>query len=149
MSTHRRRISAIQALIAGSPLASRPSYTPIYNEFNEVMSAGRIRRHDRKRLLQLLHSTRALDSSLQELVDYYGIGHGINRSLGGYLRRFSNHTRPGLTQLPNSLRTYYQNTIVDIRNQYLHEAGTYPMNDAEIRDLLAEMQDCLLNVITL
>ena len=99
MSTHIRRIRAMQALLAGSVLSVRSSYATIYNELSEVTLAGRIQRQGRKQLLQVLHSTRALDTSLQELLIHHGITIRRNSSLGTYLRAFVHHTVASLGQL--------------------------------------------------
>ncbi len=149
MSTHIRRIRAMQALLAGSVLSVRSSYATIYNELNEVTLAGRIQRQGRKQLLQVLHSTRALDTSLQELLIHHGITIRRNPSLGTYLRAFVHHTVASLGQLPDAQRTHYQNAIVGVRNRYMHEAGAFPASNVEIQNLLAEMQNCLIDILSL
>lgn len=148
MSAHTRRIKAMQALIAGSALASRASFGTIINELDEVSQAGKISRNGRKQLLQVLHSTRALDTSLKELIAHHGIT-GVRQALGGYLHGFSNHRIAGLAQLPHAQCTHYQNAIVNNRNHYMHSAGAFPANNTEIQNLLSEMQNCLIDVLSL
>ena len=148
MSTHIRRIRAMQALLAGSPISYRAAYPTIIGELNEVSQAGKIKRNGRKQLLQVLHSTRALDTSLSELIAHYGI-HVRTAALGSYLYGFSNHRVAGLSQLPLAQRNHYQYAIVNKRNFYMHCAGAFPANNAEIRTLLAEMQSCLIDVLSL
>jgi hypothetical protein len=98
-------------------------------------------------LLQVLHSTRALDSTLAVFTSYYAIS--VPRpSLGGYLRELTRHHVPGLGLLRESDRAQYKRTIVDKRNLYMHEAGTFPSR-GEISFLLSEMHACLARVLAL
>jgi len=148
MSTHSQRIISMQTLIAGSILSSSSSVGKIIKEFNEVTQASKIRRTDRKQLLQVLHSTRALDTSLKELIKLHGIKVKA-QALGSYLYGFTNHTITGLAKLPANRRDHYQKKIVDIRNRYLHTSGAYPANNTEIQNLLSEMHNCLIDILNL
>lgn len=130
-------------------MAGLPNYTVIYNEFEEIARSVLIFRTGRRQLLQILHSTRALDTSLRELMVYHGIPTRRRNSLGQYLRAFGNHTVVGVGRLPDIQRRHYQVAIVDQRNKYMHQAGAFPQSDAEIRSLLSEMQSCLFDVISL
>lgn len=148
MSAHRTRVQALQALLAGSQLGSHPSCGTILGEFAEVSRAGRIRRQGRRQLLQVLHSTRALDTSLHELIAHHNLPRSGN-SLGGYLVALCRHNVAGVGRLPDTNRRHYQARIVGPRNRYMHEAGAFPDNDMEIQTLLAEMQTCLVEVLSL
>jgi hypothetical protein len=154
MNDERSRISALNALIAGSPeLAGAAIHPKIIDEFNEVVLVSGLKPRKRYRLLQILHSTRALDSALAAFLDYHGCRRNA-KSLGAYLKRLTDLTtnRPGLT-IPNSLplqaKDRYQTNIVDNRNRYMHGSGEYPVDDAEITNLLAEMHDCLVTILAL
>jgi hypothetical protein len=149
MSHHRRRIRTIQAIIAGSPaIVNDPLYDVIIREFDEVYCARRVRIRDRRRLLQVLHSTRALDTCLRVFIDFHNCPSA--RSLGGYLRSLQNHRSPTLRgRLSHPERHRFQNSITNNRNRYMHEAGAYPTDDNEVAQLLSEMQDCLLIVLAL
>jgi hypothetical protein len=150
MSFHFRRIQAIHAVVAGSVVSRSVSYAKIRDEFSEVAKDGRIVNRNRRFLLQVLHSTRALDTSLAELINQYGIINNA-RSLGAYLKVFSSTSFGALghARLPSAKVTYYQNAIVNKRNQYMHSAGAVPANNDEIRILLSEMQACLFEIFAL
>jgi len=149
MSTSRRRIRTIQAIVAGCPaIGGAPIHTLIDTEFNEVHRARWVRIRDRRRLLQVLHSTRALDSSLKTFLNYHNCPQG--NSLGGYLWSLTRHQSATLrTRLSGTARHHFQQEIVDKRNRYMHEAGSYPGNAAEVENLLSEMQDCIATVVAL
>lgn len=147
MSIDKKRIEALKAVVAGSIIPSTKSQV-INNEFQEVYRVHTIQPLARRRLLQILHSTRALDSFLSEFTNYYGC-RGTNHSLGSYLRSLENHASPRIARLKTGRSQYYQNKIVNQRNHYMHEAGASPSNDKEIASILAEMQVCLVEISSL
>jgi len=145
VSGHKARVSALQTVVAGSPLPPN-DVQRITTELTQVYTAGRVRLVGRRLLLQVLHSTRALDSTLAALILAAG-GQGPT-SLGNSL----NHLRQvGLNgnRLTETLRIRYQNGIVRPRNVYMHQAGAYPANTTEVGQLLADMQACLVDAINL
>ncbi|GJM16103.1 MAG: hypothetical protein DHS20C13_14300 [Thermodesulfobacteriota bacterium] len=149
MASHRRRIRAMQSLIAGTPCFSGQEPT-IINEYQDVYLCRRIRSNKRKLLLQLLHSTRALDTSLKNFVTYHNCNVNGN-SLGSYLRSLIRpHHHSSLSgSLTRPQVDYFQDKIVNKRNHYVHEAGAFPSSDREIEILLNEMQNCLTIVLAL
>ena len=152
MSGHRRRVRTLQALVGSIPcVALHPSGTAIQVEFSEVHRARRVRKAERRRLLEVLHSTRALDSTLSVFVSHHGCSTGGRsaRSLGAYLRALESHAVPTLGRLPSALRWHFQSTIADPRNKYMHEAGAAPATDGDLVALLSEMHSCLAAVARL
>jgi len=145
MSGHRARVTALQTLIAGSPLPPN-DIQRVIRELNEVFVAGRVRIPYRRLLLQVLHSTRALDSTLGGLIT--ASGGAPPNSLGNALRHLK---RTGLNRnrLTETLGSHYQREIVKPRNTYMHQAGSYPASTAEIAKLLADMQQCLVDAVNL
>lgn len=139
MTAIRSRVTALQAIVAGSPLPLNDARTVI-REFQEVLDADRVRRVPRRLLLQVLHSTRALDTGLSALLTAGGVI--PSTSLGRMLRQLES---PGLhgNQLPAGTAAYYQACIVNSRNRYMHEAGTFPSVAMEILTLLSDMDACL------
>ncbi len=145
MSGHKARIGAIQAIIAGSPIPP-PLASEIHNEFERVYQAGRIRRADRKLLLQVLHSTRGLDTGLTEYIR--ARGGAPPHSLGPMLYFLRNTGLHG-NKLPEPHRQQFQADIVDKRNVYLPNAGQFPSSVAELSKLRSDMQTCLTIVFRL
>jgi hypothetical protein len=89
-----------------------------------------------------------LDSALSAFVAHYGIPNP-QHTLGSYLVALRDHTLAGLGQLAPARRTHFQNAIVNVRNTYLHQAGTAPATDAALATLVAEMEACLAEVFAL
>lgn len=152
MSGLGKRIETLKALLTGTVVARDPAYTTILGELSQVDSASKIAQRDRKLLLQVLHSTRALDSTLAAFIRHRGVqpppGRTV-RSLGGYLWLLSHHTTRGIRRLSGSSRSRFRTSIVQPRNKFMHEAGAYPRTDREISVLLGEMQTCMIEVLLL
>ena len=148
MSDTKRRVRFMKSLVAGSPVFGTGKHADIQAEFDEVILARRVLKRSRKRLLQVLHSTRALDSTLKEFIKVHGY-RPKSPSLGRYLYALRDGDCTSLRQISEGERDRYQKQIVDPRNEYMHEAGQMPANDAEVLKLLAEMQTCLQRVLLL
>lgn len=148
MSDNKRRVRFMQSLVAGSPISRTVKHADVQAEFEEVLLARRVLKRSRKRLLQVLHSTRALDSTLKEFTDLHGCSPS-SPALGRYLYALRNGNCTSLGRISEQERDRYQTQIVDLRNRYMHEAGLMPANDSEVLTLLAEMEACLQRVLTL
>jgi hypothetical protein len=74
----------MQSIIAGSHIPVSEAQI-IIREFEEVVRADRVRQMPRRLLLQVLHSTRALDSGLSSLIR--AAGAIPNTSLGRMLQQ--------------------------------------------------------------
>lgn len=150
---HRARVRTLQALVAGTQcLAAHPQHSAIQAEFSEVYAVRRIRRSARRRLLEVLHSTRALDTTLAAFVTHHGcrMSNGkVPKALGQYLYALRDHSVGGLGTLAEAHRKQFQTGITNRRNRYMHEAFAFPVTDVEVRSLLAEMDNCLTVVTRL
>lgn len=137
-------------LAQGSVLSTNGNtFNRIRSEFNEVINVERVSHLRRRNLLRVLHSTRALDTSLRSFLDHYRI-RGRATGLGGYLRQLLNvSVGTGLSNLNQAEVNQYVRLIANVRNMYMHEADRYPRNDREILDLLREMEACLTRVLNL
>jgi hypothetical protein len=148
MSSHSTRVHAIRAVLKSSIINTSTCYQVIDTELTEIMRTRKVHPHSRRHLLQTLHATRALDTSLREFTKAHGIP-VVQASLGEYLGALVKHRKASLRLLPKIKKDYYQLAIVSVRNQYMHEAGAFPANDTEIRTLLSEMESCLVTVLAL
>jgi hypothetical protein len=145
MSGHKSRVTALQALVTGTQLPAA-DITRIVAELNQVFESGRVRRLPRRLLLQVIHSSRALDSTLSGLIMLTG---GQRPDSIGKALHYLMVTGLNGNRLTKPLRNQYQSDIVVKRNTYMHEAGAFPANAAEIAQLLADMQSCFTDVIAL
>ena len=147
MSFQKSRVDAIRALLAGSQSVSKSSnFTAIVTEWDEVKSLSSIALLRRRHLLAVLHSTRALDDTLKAFVKYHKLSSTPSKSLGNSLK-FLQDAPPGTLTSAFTMRSHFQNTIANVRNRYMHEAGAYPNSDYEVRTLIAEMEHCVTVVL--
>lgn len=149
MSVQKQRINAIQALINGSVIANSPLFSRIAREYNDVLRVNKIKPLGRRRILQVLHSTRGLDSALSAFTTQHGcLPIKKFRTLGGYLSQLTRNN-PSLSKLSHHEKSNFQKDIVELRNRYMHEAGAYPTSEAQVLGLLSDMESCLLRVLNL
>lgn len=146
----QRRVNTIRLLVHGSAVESQPEMAAIERELAEIANVGRLQPETRRRLLQVLHVTRTLDTFLSTLLRVHSIPRAADQhSLGAYLTLLVNHTRAGVGRLSERERRRYQDQIVDLRNRYMHEAGAFPSSGNDITVLLNEMYDCIARVSAL
>ena len=148
MSVKKKRIDTLAALVGGSVVATDNSYAMILGELNEVYRVHSVEPPRRRYLLQVLHGTRALDSTLKAFVAHHGCPTSGN-ALGRYLGALVNHNLSHLGNLPERSRQRFLRSIVDKRNRYMHEAGTMPATEQEISIIISEMESCLSIVFSL
>lgn len=148
MPTEKDRIQTIVAIINGHPSLTAANINKLKAEFHEVISVHEVSKIRRRHILKILHSTRALDSTLKAILDHHRIRGGAH-SLGQYLFQFRNHNSAGVSKLTNSERAKYQDSIVKVRNEHLHNADSYPKNDRKVLELIAEMHALMMRVTTL
>ncbi len=155
MTVTRNRMSTLKTLVAGSRIPA-PMSGVVQAEYEQVFEARRVRNVQRRLLIQVLHSTRALDTALSSLIAALAIppmpkpgGNPIvfpPHSLGSMLRYLGKTGLNGNVMLAASV---YQQSIVNDRNRYMHCAGEFPTTAAEIDTLLNEMQMCLVDAFSL
>ena len=144
----------MRVLIEASAVKDDPTRCSlIAGELNRVTTAQKLTNKNRRWLLQVLHSTRAFDTTLATYVDRRPIisppGDSPPRGLGEYLDLLKRHRTPGLAKLSGTAAKGYKRRIADPRNRYMHEAGAFPASESEVRTLLAEMEVCLTEVLSL
>jgi len=144
---HRSRVRALQAIVAGIPcIAAHPKHSSIQHELGEVHRVRKVRRSDRRRLLEVIHSSRSLDTVLSAFVGHHGArkgGAAPPKNLGAYLIALEQHSVVGLGALTAAQRAHFYLRIVKVRNTYMHEAGAVPSTDVDVQSLLSEMHACL------
>jgi len=151
------RIETLQ-VIAASLLGNTIPCQKVLKEFEEVKRVDSMAIEEKtRRLLQILHSTRALDSTLAAFIKNYGYtypsgsGKKVNKSLYSYLDLicYGNPATANIRKLKESDLKNYQQKIVNERNRYMHEADAFPIDDREILSLLSVMNECLAKVFSL
>jgi hypothetical protein len=119
-----------------------PKLAAILGEFNLIASAKHITDNNGW-LLKLLHTTRALDTCLSEVIAYMGWNTQSSdpKGLGSYLLTLRKN---GV--LTEEQRIDYRRSLADKRNKYMHEAGAMP-DKLEANSILNEMHSCLVVVL--
>lgn len=141
------RINTIIALINSSSINSIQKNN-VKIEYRQVVNVNKVAPPQRKNILRILHSTRALDTTLKAYLDFYGI-RGGNHSIGQYLNTLAKHSDNRIGKLSDSEKRKYQREIVDHRNKHLHTANSYPTNDSEVSNIISEMQALVSRVVSL
>ena len=147
-SSHRRRVHAMKALVAGSVVAKSPQYRSIMAEYDLVAYCRRVRREERRWLLQIIHSARALDTLLAEFTKIHGCA-PRGSSLGSYLKVLNKHRKTSIGRITSAERRHFQAAIVHVRNVHMHEAGAFPASNSEVSALISEMHACVQRVLGL
>ncbi|WP_194664144.1 hypothetical protein [Vibrio anguillarum] len=65
------------------------------------------------------------------------------------MKSLTEHSNPALNSLSQAERSRFQREIVNIRNKYMHEAGSFPNQEQVVTNLLSEMHACLSRVAAL
>jgi hypothetical protein len=137
---YKKRVETLRILAGGHSILSASSkLQAIYGEFNRI-STSRRRNTPDAWLLTVLHTTRALDTCLSELLSGKG-WMTATKSLGAYLKELESRN-----VLTPRQRTAYQRSVVVKRNKYMHEAGATPSN-LEADRVLTDMHQCFVDVI--
>ena len=150
MSRRNQRTNTIKTILAGSCIRLHASYSLIDGELSECDRTARVSPNNRQWLLQILHLTRALDSSLIAFMGQRAIPIDAKaRHIKGYLRTLSNHSAPGVRRLPTQVVQNCQAAIVSPRNKYMHQAGAFPAAVKEVQSLRGEIETLLALVVAL
>ena len=135
-----KRIETLRMIVGSHPiLVNDPRTGDIVRELQRVIETKRIAGGDRW-LLQVLHTTRALDTCLSRVVAQRGWT-VTTPSLGAYLIKL--RTKGVIVE---QQRFHWQDNIVRPRNTYMHSANQMPpqhMADS----LLDEMDACMSIVL--
>lgn len=148
MPTQKNRIDTIIAIINSNTALTSVNINKLKTEFKQVIAVDVISPDKRKNILKILHSTRALDSTLKSILDHHHIRNG-KHSIGQYITQLTIHNSTSLGKLSQSERSKFQTSIADVRNTHLHTADSYPQNDREVNELISEMQSLITRVASL
>ncbi|TCD00277.1 hypothetical protein EZ449_21010 [Pedobacter frigidisoli] len=148
MSDQRNRINTIVALLNSNSNLSSGNLNKVKAELHQVVDVHGISPTRRRNLMKVLHSTRALDSTLNAFVEFHNIKNNA-KSIGQYLSQLQKHNEQSLQNLSASERSRYQRSIADLRNKHLHTADSYPANEAEVNNIIGEMQTLISRLATL
>jgi hypothetical protein len=124
-----REVKTIHLILKGSRWANEPDMPAILDEYERMSEAGSIKSREKRTALQILFSSRAIDSFLamihrwdcarqgQPVPPYSTIEQSVSYLVrqGVQGRRLDNRTMEDL-----------ERNVKDKRNHYLHAAGAFP-----------------------
>lgn len=139
--TSKKRVETIRILIGQHPaLSASTKLAALYGELNRILDSERSKR-DSSWLLSVLHTTRALDTTLSELLAAKNWT-CAQPNLNEYLKVLTKQN-----VLSDKERGAFSKEIVHKRNKYMHEAGAFPAKP-EADGILREMEACLTIVVS-
>lgn len=137
----KNRVQTLQILIGGhSQLKNSQKLTAITGELARISASSKVPKHSGW-LLAVLHTTRALDTTLRELLSAKGWLDQSDHSLGDYMKRLRIENI-----LNKNEKDGWMASVVHKRNRYMHAAGEMP-NQLEADAVLSEMHFCLVAVL--
>jgi hypothetical protein len=134
-SNFNSEIESILVALRGSPWAIDPTVNSVIDEYGCLVAACKTLRHQQRRpALQILFSSRAIDTLLEFVV---------NRDRAN--RGQPSRTRVSIGQAINDVRPFIHPFVADdldlfvrdTRNIYLHQAGIFPTDEEMELFLLA------------
>lgn len=146
MSARKARHKTMQALVRGSRLfGANPDLNHVDNELGDLGRCNSLQPVRRQRFLQIMHATRALDTTLTVVLTSAGLvpRHGIGKML---------HQLPSLPRttqgyLSQSAKTSFVTGICPTRNRYAHKAGAFPTSQREVDIVVSEIHACMAAVL--
>lgn len=126
----KKELRTIQKIIKGSPWAKEPDMADVLEEYDRVVSAENEKSMVKRSALQILYSSRAIDTLLAIIVrrdlanrrqvppKYLTIEKSISH--------LSNNGLISGKRLDNSTDKDLRTRVLSKRNKYLHRAGVFP-----------------------
>lgn len=147
MSASRRRYDALRAIVQGSPIYSGSQILrKVDLEIHEIGNCTSVTLQRRKFFLQVMHSTRALDSAINAVLLHNNIN--SSHSMGKMLRQLQNLPPGTRGWLPPATATRFVNKIATPRNKYAHQADAFPTSTNEVDSLVSEVHTCLTLILS-
>jgi hypothetical protein len=136
------RLDTMRLIIGRDNIMKNSPMLPIiYGELALIADASRSQ-YDKKWLLAVLYTTRALDTCLSEIITYMGWPLANDKkNLRAYFSVLATHH-----VLTSKENTDYRKTLVYPRNTYLHRAGTTPTK-LQADTIINETHSCLAIVL--
>jgi hypothetical protein len=139
------RVATVKALVVGVPgfAAVRGD---VVIELDELYDARLVRKRQRRRLLQVIHASRAVDTALATILVADGVS-PAPRSIGESLNKLRSRGVHGGKLTATDVTTYSARFRV-VRNRYAHDAGAFP-SETEAAIHIADMETCLVKTAAL
>lgn len=141
MSSRSREAATLRAIVRGSSRFDAVQHRDaVADELTEFINCARIQPLHWRRLLQFLHTSRALETALMSVCQERGLPAIPKPSMKAYLNQLANCVPAAL---PQALKDICATRVSDIRNRLAHGAGAYPAGDLQLNSGFDAARTCL------
>ncbi|RVJ45853.1 hypothetical protein CN176_03450 [Sinorhizobium medicae] len=146
MKNVEKRIRTLQLLVGSSTaIQDATKKAAVLDELDEIRRGIGIQPLRRRRLLNILHLARSLETSLRAVVDANTITLPKDkRNMGGYLNALAQTSPPMLT---HGIKEDCIKRVTNLRNKIAHGAGNYPANDQLLDAAMQSAHSCLAMIL--
>lgn len=146
MSARKSRHLLMQALVRGSAnFGADPAFSYVDVELGELGRCSTMQPLNRRRLLQVIHASRSLDTCIGAILRLNG--KTPEHSLGKMLRQLRTLPPAARGYLDHSTASAFVAAIANKRNRYAHRAGAFPNSNMEVDKIVAEIHACMALVL--
>jgi hypothetical protein len=146
MKNIEKRVRTLQLIVDSSTAFQDPAAkAAVLDELNEIRRGVSIQPIRRRRLLNILHLARSLETSLRAVVDTNSINLSRrDRNMGGYLIALTGTTPPLLS---HGVKDDCIKRVGNLRNKIAHGAGSYPHNDQLLDAAMQSAHTCIAMIL--
>lgn len=146
-------IETFQFLLKGYPGMDPVELARIEQEFKELVGVSGVKPVRRRMLLEVVHSCRALESTMGAFITSMGIATPEKeKSLGKYLNVLASSkaiTHGLAAKIDPHSQLRYQELVTKVRNNMMHRADAYPINEDHLDGFLSVVDAWMNHVILL
>lgn len=134
----------MKALAKGAKVISSPDAYD-HDELDGLGRTARVMPLRRRRLLQSIHSLRALESAMKAVLR----GNNIkpDHSMGDLMKQLGNLPATNPSRLQPAFRLRLHDGVRVYRNKIMHQANYYPSANHEFEAMLAEVETCFALIV--
>jgi len=147
--TMKQKIKNIKALIRAKISPTNTQLNIVLNELEDVLNSDKVKPINKANILKIVHLLRSLESTLKLYLDENHIPYNGHSSMGKFFHIYAKHNYPIIGNIDSSELNRYINKLSDYRNEFMHNAGKYPANENVIKNLLNEIDICLVRILNL
>lgn len=141
MSSRSREAQTLRAIVRSSErFASDQQRDAVAEELTQFLNSARLQPLDRRRLLQFIHVSRALETTLLGACQSRHLPPPSVPSMVAYLNQLVGCSPAAL---PQAVRDNCKARVADVRNRLAHAAGAYPAGDLQLASGFDAARACL------
>lgn len=147
-------VKTFKALLATYPGLSPAEVARVTDEFDQLLQLSSVNPQRRRMLLEVVHSCRALESTLDVMLIHFGIVIADkDKSLGKFLNTLNSSAVVGPGKLADRIDSHskarYQELVTKVRNNMMHRAGAYPTSESDLDGFMSVVHGWLSHLMAL